>query len=160
VCSTLNKNENEIKRIQALVKDFSVREGRRPRMLLAKISQGGQDRGIKVVASAYADFGFDVDVAPLFRSPYEVARAAIQFDVHCIALSSLVGRHKEYLSLLNEELKRFGREDIIIFVAGKVNEEDFEYLLTHGATAIFGPGTVLTEAAVKILKSLERSVVL
>lgn len=156
----MNKNESEIKRIQALVKDFSNKEGRRPRMLLAKISQGGHDRGIKVVASAYADFGFDVDVAPLFRSPYEVARAAIQFDVHCVALSSLVGRHKEFLPLLIEELKRFGREDLVIFIAGKVNEEDFQYLLSHGASAIFGPGTVLTEAAVKIVKSLERSVVL
>jgi methylmalonyl-CoA mutase len=154
VYSTVHNNENEINRIQQLVTDFSNQEGRRPRIYIAKIGQDGHDRGAKVVASAYADFGFDVDVSPLFQTPAEVARAAVQFDVHCVAMSSLAGGHKELLPILREELKKLDREDMVIIIGGVVPERDYEFLLSNGASAIFGPGTILTEAAEEIITIL------
>lgn len=156
VYSSVHRNEDEVRRIQNLVVDFTQKEGRRPRIFMAKIGQDGHDRGIKVVASAYADFGFDVDVGPLFQTPAEVAKAAVLFDVHCVAMSSLAGGHKELLPLLRDELTKLGRDDMTIFVGGVVPEKDYDFLLNNGASAIFGPGTILTEAAEKILLCLTK----
>jgi len=130
---------------------FEELEGRRPRILIAKMGQDGHDRGAKVVATAYADMGFDVDIGPLFQTPEETARQAVENDVHVVAMSSLAAGHKTLLPALAAELKKLGREDIMIVCGGVIPAQDYEYLLNHGASAIFGPGTVIPESARKML---------
>jgi len=134
---------------------FEETEGRRPRILVAKMGQDGHDRGARVVASAFADFGFDVDVGPLFQTPEETARQAAENDVHIIGMSSLAGGHKTLLSALRAELERLGRGDILVSVGGVIPRSDYDYLSSHGACAIFGPGTVITAAAMRLLELLE-----
>ena len=145
---------DEIEKIRALTDRFADREGRRPRILIAKMGQDGHDRGAKVVATAYADMGFDVDMGPLFQTPEETARQAVENDVHIIGMSSLAAGHKTLLPQLVEELAKLGREDILIVVGGVIPPQDYDFLLSHGAAAIFGPGTKLPEAAATLLQKL------
>ena len=124
--------------------------------MIAKMGQDGHDRGAKVVATAYADMGFDVDMGPLFQTPEETARQAVENDVHCVGMSSLAAGHKTLLPKLMEELQALGREDIIVIVGGVIPQQDYEYLYEHGAYAIFGPGTKIPEAAQKIMEEILR----
>lgn len=141
--------------VRKLTDDFAEKEGRRPRILVAKMGQDGHDRGAKVVASAYADLGFDVDVGPLFQTPEETAKMAIENDVHVIGMSSLAAGHKTLLPQLVSELTRQGRPDIMVICGGVIPAQDYDFLLEHGAAAIFGPGTNIPEAARDIMKNLD-----
>ncbi len=154
VYSSEYKKMDEIEEVRALTDKFEQQEGRRPRILVAKMGQDGHDRGAKVVATAYADMGFDVDVGPLFQTPEETARQAVENDVHIIGISSLAGGHKTLLPKLMEELKKYGREDIIVTVGGVIPPQDYEFLFQNGAAAIFGPGTKLPESAKQIMEKL------
>jgi len=145
---------DEIEKVRGLTDAFAASEGRRPRILIAKMGQDGHDRGAKVVATAYADMGFDVDMGPLFQTPEETARQAVENDVHIIGMSSLAAGHKTLLPQLVSELKRLGREDIVVIVGGVIPAQDYDYLLANGAAAIFGPGTKLPEAATTIMNKL------
>jgi methylmalonyl-CoA mutase len=142
--------------VRKMTDDFAQKAGRRPRILIAKMGQDGHDRGAKVVATAYADMGFDVDMGPLFQTPEETARQAVENDVHCVGMSSLAAGHKTLLPKLIEELSALGREDIIVIVGGVIPHQDYEYLYEHGAFAIFGPGTRIPEAAMKIMEEVNR----
>jgi methylmalonyl-CoA mutase len=146
--------KEEVHEVRALTDAFEKKEGRRPRILVAKMGQDGHDRGAKVIATAFADLGFDVDVGPLFQTPDETARQAVENDVHIIGMSSLAGGHKTLLPQLVEALRVLGREDIIVVVGGVIPAQDYAFLREHGATAIFGPGTVIPVAAKKILEEL------
>jgi methylmalonyl-CoA mutase len=143
-------------RVQKLVADFEADEGRRPRILVAKIGQDGHDRGQKVIASAFADLGFDVDIGPLFATPAEAARQAIENDVHILGVSSLAAAHLTLVPELKAELAKQGRPDIMIVVGGVVPPQDYDALKKAGAEAIFPPGTVIADAAESLLKSLNR----
>jgi methylmalonyl-CoA mutase len=140
--------------VRAMTDDFADRQGRRPRILIAKMGQDGHDRGAKVVATAFADLGFDVDMGPLFQQPDEVARMAAENDVHVVGISSLAGGHKTLLVQLREELKRVNREDIMIVVGGVIPPQDYEFLKANGAVAVFGPGTFIPDAAKEMLTQL------
>jgi methylmalonyl-CoA mutase len=144
--------------VRAMTDAFALREGRRPRILIAKIGQDGHDRGAKVVATAYADMGFDVDIGPLFQTPAETARMAAENDVHVVAISSLAGGHKTLLPQVVEELGKLGRDDIMIVVGGVIPAQDYDFLHASGAAGVFGPGTVLPVAARKILEELEERI--
>ncbi len=148
----------EIAAIRRMADEFEQLEGRRPRILVAKMGQDGHDRGAKVIATAFADMGFDVDVGPLFQTPQETARQAVENDVHVVGFSSLAAGHKTLLPQLVEELKKLGREDIMVIVGGVIPAQDYEYLRAHGASAIFGPGTVIPVAAQKVVVELKRRV--
>ena len=145
-----------VERVRSAVEAFETAEGRRPRLLVAKIGQDGHDRGQKVIASAFADLGFDVDIGPLFATPAEAARQAIENDVHILGVSSLAAAHLTLVPELKSELTKQGRGDIIIVVGGVVPPQDYEALLQAGAEAIFPPGTVIAEAAEKLLKTLNK----
>jgi methylmalonyl-CoA mutase len=147
-------NMMDINNIREMTDKFAEHEGRRPRILVAKMGQDGHDRGAKVVSTAYADMGFDVDVGPLFQTPEETARQAVENDVHVIGMSSLAAGHKVLLPQLMQELKSRGREDIMVIVGGVIPSQDYDFLKEHGASAIFGPGTRLPEAAAIIMKEL------
>ncbi len=146
----------EIEKISQMIKDFEKHEGRRPRILVAKMGQDGHDRGAKVVATAFADLGFDVDVGPLFQTPEETARQAVENDVHIIGMSSLAAGHKTLLPALIAELKKLDREDIMVICGGVIPAQDYDFLREQGAAAIFGPGTVIPVAAEKLLVELSR----
>ena len=141
-----------VEKIRAMITTFNQREGRRPRILVAKMGQDGHDRGAKVVATAYADMGFDVDVGPLFQTPGETAKQAVENDVHVVGMSSLAAGHKTLLPQLVTELKNLGREDIIVIVGGVIPAQDYQFLYDHGASAVFGPGTKIPEAGIKIME--------
>lgn len=143
-----------IDEVQDLIKQFERGEGRRPRILVAKMGQDGHDRGQKVIASAFADLGFDVDIGPLFRTPAETARHAVENDVHIIGVSSLAGGHLTLVPQLREELAKLGREDVMIVAGGVIPPQDYDALHAAGAAAIFGPGTVIGTAAIKLLREL------
>ncbi len=145
------KNEYFGKALQ-LTQKFEEEEGRRPRIMVAKMGQDGHDRGAKVVATAFADMGFDVDVAPLFQTPEEVAKQAVENDIHILGVSSLAAGHKTLVPQVVEELKKLGAEDITIVVGGVIPQQDYEFLYANGADFIFGPGTNLPKCAVDILK--------
>jgi methylmalonyl-CoA mutase len=145
-----------VERVRSAVEAFETAEGRRPRLLVAKIGQDGHDRGQKVIASAFADLGFDVDIGPLFATPAEAARQAIENDVHILGVSSLAAAHLTLVPELKSELTKQGRGDIMIVVGGVVPPQDYETLLQAGAEAIFPPGTVIAEAAEKLLKTLNK----
>ncbi len=147
-------NSQSLAEIRNLTEKFLELEGRRPRILVAKMGQDGHDRGAKVIATAFADMGFDVDIGPLFQTPDETAKQAVENDVHIVGVSSLAAGHKTLVPQLYEELKKLGREDIIIVVGGVIPPQDYEFLYEHGATEIFGPGTVIPEAAKKILEDM------
>lgn len=137
--------------------DFAEMEGRRPRIMIAKMGQDGHDRGAKVVATGYADMGFDVDIGPLFQTPAEAAKQAVENDVHIMGVSSLAAGHKTLVPQVIAELKKLGREDIMVIVGGVIPPQDYDYLYEAGAVAIFGPGTIVTEAGIKLLDILIES---
>jgi methylmalonyl-CoA mutase len=143
-----------VERVRVAVEAFEAAEGRRPRLLVAKIGQDGHDRGQKVIASAFADLGFDVDIGPLFATPHEAARQAVENDVHILGVSSLAAAHLTLVPELKKELAAQGRDDIMIVVGGVVPPQDYEALMKGGCEAIFPPGTVISEAAEKLLKTL------
>ncbi|WP_246944641.1 methylmalonyl-CoA mutase [Bacillus pinisoli] len=156
VYSSEYTNEEEILKVKKLTDSFSEYEGRRPRILIAKMGQDGHDRGAKVIATAFADLGFDVDIGPLFQTPEETALQAVENDVHVIGISSLAAGHKTLLPQLVEELRRHDRDDIVVIVGGVIPYKDYEFLLSHGASAVFGPGTVIPVAAEKVLSEVCR----
>ena len=137
-----------------LADNFAELEGRRPRIMVAKMGQDGHDRGEKVVATGFADIGFDVDVGPLFQTPVETARQAVENDVHIVGVSSLAAGHKTLVPKLIEELKKQGREDIMVIVGGVIPPQDYDFLYKAGTVAIFGPGTVISDAGIKLLEIL------
>ncbi len=143
-----------IERVRKMTDEFEKREGSRPRIMVAKMGQDGHDRGAKVVATAYADMGFDVDVGPLFQTPAETARDAVDNDVHIVGMSSLAAGHKTLLPQLMEELKKLGREDIMVIAGGVIPPQDYDFLYKAGAACIFGPGTRIPEAAEEMLNKL------
>ncbi|MGB6270300.1 MAG: methylmalonyl-CoA mutase [Pseudolabrys sp.] len=145
-----------VERVRTAVEAFEAAEGRRPRLLVAKIGQDGHDRGQKVIASAFADLGFDVDIGPLFATPAEAARQAVENDVHILGVSSLAAAHLTLVPELKAELAKQGRDDIMIVVGGVVPPQDYDALVQAGAEAIFPPGTVIAEAAEKLLKTLNK----
>jgi methylmalonyl-CoA mutase len=149
-------NKEDVEEVRAMTDAFEEREGRRPRIMIAKMGQDGHDRGAKVVATAYADMGFDVDIGPLFQTPEETARDAVENDVHVIGMSSLAAGHKTLLPQLIEELAKLDREDIMVICGGVIPAQDYDYLYKQGAAAIFGPGTVLPVAARKIMVELNK----
>ena len=140
--------------VRRMTDEFEKAEGRRPRILVAKMGQDGHDRGAKVIATAFADLGFDVDVGPLFQTPEETARQAVENDVHVVGMSSLAAGHKTLLPALVAELKKLGREDILVIIGGVIPAQDYEFLYEQGAAAIFGPGTVIPVAARTVLEKL------
>lgn len=148
--------KEEIEIVRKMADDFEETEGRRPRIMIAKLGQDGHDRGAKVIATAFADLGFDVDIGPLFQTPAETALQAVENDVHVIGMSSLAGGHKTLLPQLVEELRKLGREDIVIIAGGVIPAGDYEFLLKNGAAAIFGPGTVIPVAAQKVIEEINR----
>lgn len=147
-------NEEEIAEVKKMTDEFLENEGRRPRILIAKMGQDGHDRGAKVISTAFADLGFDVDIGPLFQTPEETALQAVENDVHVVGISSLAAGHKTLLPQLVAELKKLGREDILVVVGGVIPAQDYQYLYDHGAAAIFGPGTVIPVAAQKVIKAI------
>jgi methylmalonyl-CoA mutase len=154
VYSAAIKNDENFEKAKQLADAFAKQEGRRPRIMIAKMGQDGHDRGAKVVATGYADVGFDVDIGPLFQTPAEAAKQAVENDVHILGVSSLAAGHKTLVPQVIEELKKHGREDIMVIVGGVIPAQDYQYLFDAGAVAIFGPGTKISEAAIKILKIL------
>ena len=148
------KNDASFEKAKQLANDFAKLEGRRPRIMIAKMGQDGHDRGAKVVATGYADVGFDVDIGPLFQTPAEAAKQAVENDVHILGVSSLAAGHKTLVPQVIEELKKYGREDIMVIVGGVIPAQDYQYLFDSGAVAVFGPGTKISEAAIKILEVL------
>jgi methylmalonyl-CoA mutase len=146
----------EVMRVRKMTDNFATNEGRRPRILVAKMGQDGHDRGAKVVATAYADLGFDVDIGPLFQTPEETAKQAVENDVHIVGVSSLAAGHKTLVPQLIAELKKLGREDIMVIVGGVIPAQDYDFLIQAGAAAIFGPGTVIPDAAEKMMIELKK----
>ncbi|ESU30489.1 methylmalonyl-CoA mutase [Bacillus sp. 17376] len=154
VYSTAFTNGEEIAEVQQMTQEFLENEGRRPRIMIAKMGQDGHDRGAKVISTAFADLGFDVDIGPLFQTPAETAVQAVENDVHAIGISSLAAGHKTLLPQLVKELKKLGREDIVVIVGGVIPAQDYQFLYDNGASAIFGPGTVIPVAAQKVLRTI------
>ncbi|WPO79170.1 methylmalonyl-CoA mutase [Flavobacterium sp. KACC 22761] len=154
VYSAAIKNDENFEKAKQLADAFAKQEGRRPRIMIAKMGQDGHDRGAKVVATGYADVGFDVDIGPLFQTPAEAAKQAVENDVHILGVSSLAAGHKTLVPQVIEELKKHGREDIMVIVGGVIPVQDYQYLFDAGAVAIFGPGTKISEAAIQILEIL------
>ncbi|MES2863202.1 MAG: methylmalonyl-CoA mutase [Bacteroidota bacterium] len=154
VYSNAIKNDESFEKAKQLANDFAKKEGRRPRIMIAKMGQDGHDRGAKVVATGYADVGFDVDIGPLFQTPAEAAKQAVENDVHILGVSSLAAGHKTLVPQVIEELKKYGREDIMVIVGGVIPAQDYQYLFDAGAVAVFGPGTKISEAAISILEVL------
>ena len=147
-------DDEQITEVKQMTEEFLENEGRRPRILVAKMGQDGHDRGAKVVATAYADLGFDVDISPLFMTPAETAQMAVENDVHCVGVSSLAAGHKTLVPELIAELKKLGREDIIVICGGVIPAQDYDFLYQAGAKAIFGPGTVIPVAAQKLIEEI------
>lgn len=148
------KNDASFEKARKLADTFAEQEGRRPRIMVAKMGQDGHDRGAKVVATGYADLGFDVDIGPLFQTPAEVAKQAVENDVHILGISSLAGGHKTLVPEVVKELRKYGREDIMVIVGGVIPKQDYDHLLTNGAVAVFGPGTKIADAATEMLNIL------
>jgi len=148
--------ESEVASVRRSADEFARREGRRPRMMVAKMGQDGHDRGAKVIAAAFADMGFDVDIAPLFQTPAEVAKGAVENDVHVVGISSLAAGHKTLLPQLISELAAQGGADMMVVIGGVIPAQDHQFLYEQGAAAIFGPGTVIPAAARKVLDELDR----
>jgi methylmalonyl-CoA mutase len=138
----------------SMAQEFAAKEGRQPRIMIAKMGQDGHDRGAKVVSTGYADIGFDVDIGPLFQTPAEAAKQAVENDVHILGVSSLAGGHKTLIPEVIKELKSLGREDIMIIAGGVIPAQDYQFLYDAGVTAVFGPGTKISEAGKEILKVL------
>ncbi len=154
VYSSETKNDTDFARASELTEEFAKKEGRRPRIMVAKMGQDGHDRGAKVVATGYADCGFDVDMGPLFQTPAEAAKQAVENDVHVLGVSSLAAGHKTLVPQVMDELKKLGREDIIVIAGGVIPAQDYDFLYKAGVAAIFGPGTSVTKAAIAIMEIL------
>ncbi|MGV8994171.1 MAG: methylmalonyl-CoA mutase [Flavobacterium sp.] len=148
------KDDKSFEEAKRLANKFAELEGRRPRIMVAKMGQDGHDRGAKVVSTGYADVGFDVDIGPLFQTPAEAAKQAVENDVHILGVSSLAAGHKTLVPQVIEELKKYGREDIMVIVGGVIPSQDYQFLFDAGAAAVFGPGTKISEAAILLLKIL------
>ena len=148
------KDDKSFKKAQELADTFAEQDGRRPRIMIAKMGQDGHDRGAKVVATGYADVGFDVDIGPLFQTPQEAAKQAVENDVHILGVSSLAAGHKTLVPHVIDALKAYGRDDIMVVVGGVIPKQDYQYLFNAGAIAVFGPGTKISDAAIKILEIL------
>ncbi|MEP6261619.1 MAG: methylmalonyl-CoA mutase [Gillisia sp.] len=148
------KDDISFKKARELADKFAEQDGRRPRIMVAKMGQDGHDRGAKVVATGYADLGFDVDIGPLFQTPAEAAKQAVENDVHILGVSSLAAGHKTLVPQVIEELKKHGREDIMVIVGGVIPSQDYQFLFDAGAVAVFGPGTKISEAAIQLLEIL------
>ncbi|HNX87154.1 MAG TPA: methylmalonyl-CoA mutase [Bacteroidales bacterium] len=157
VYSSESQGNDSFQRAREMADRFAALEGRRPRIMIAKMGQDGHDRGAKVVATGYADIGFDVDIGPLFQTPAEAAKQAVENDVHVLGVSSLAAGHKTLVPQVIEELKKYGREDILVIVGGVIPHQDYAFLYEAGAVAIFGPGTVIPEAGIRILEILIES---
>jgi methylmalonyl-CoA mutase len=157
VYSAASAGAVEFKKAVEMVAEFEKAEGRRPRILVAKMGQDGHDRGAKVIATAFADIGFDVDIGPLFQTPREVARHAAENDVHVVGVSSLAAGHKTLVPQLIDELRALGREDILVVVGGVIPPQDYKFLYDAGAAGIYGPGTVIPVAAQRIIETLNAS---
>ncbi|MEZ4969014.1 MAG: methylmalonyl-CoA mutase [Flavobacteriaceae bacterium] len=149
------KGDTSFGAARQMADSFAEQEGRRPRILIAKMGQDGHDRGAKIVATGYADLGFDVDIGPLFQTPVEVAKQAVENDVHVLGISSLAGGHKTLVPQVLQELKAYGREDIMVIVGGVIPKKDYNFLYQAGAVAIFGSGTKISDTAIEILKILK-----
>ena len=148
------KNDLSFEKAKQLANEFAKSEGRRPRIMISKMGQDGHDRGAKVVATGYADLGFDVDISPLFQTAEEVAKQAVENDVHILGISSLAGGHKTLVPKVIDSLKSYGREDIMVIVGGVIPKQDYQYLFDAGTVAVFGPGTKISETAIVVLKIL------
>jgi methylmalonyl-CoA mutase len=159
VYSAESASAEEFKKAQQMVTEFEQAEGRRPRILVAKMGQDGHDRGSKVIATAFADIGFDVDIGPLFQTPREVARHAVENDVHVVGVSSLAAGHKTLVPQLIAELRKLDRDDILVVVGGVIPPQDYDFLYQAGAVGVYGPGTVIPDAAQRILDILNGSLV-
>jgi methylmalonyl-CoA mutase len=146
--------KDEFNAVRKAVEDFAASHGRRPRILVVKMGQDGHDRGAKVVSTAFADMGFDVDVGPLFSTPHEAARMAVENDVHVIGVSSLAAGHKTLIPQLMSALKEEGAEDIIVVAGGVIPAQDYDYLTKNGVALIFGPGTNLPKAGLEVVKRI------
>ncbi len=149
----IKMDENFIK-AKELSNEFNTLTGRRPRIMIVKLGQDGHDRGAKVIASAFADMGFDVDIGPMFQTPEEAAKQAAENDVHILGISSLAAGHKTLVPETINELKKINRDDILVIAGGVIPKKDYEYLFDHGVAGIFGPGTAIPESAIKILEVL------
>jgi methylmalonyl-CoA mutase len=158
VYSSESSRDADFKKARSLAKEFAEKEGRQPRIMIAKMGQDGHDRGAKVVATGYADIGFDVDMGPLFQTPAEAAKQAVENDVHVLGVSSLAAGHKTLVPQVIEELKKLGRDDIMVICGGVIPAQDYQYLYDAGAVAIFGPGTSVSKAAIEILTLLLQSI--
>ena len=148
------KNDPSFEKAKLMANQFAEIEGRRPRIMIAKMGQDGHDRGAKVVATGYADLGFDVDIGPLFQTAQEAAKQAVENDVHILGISTLAGGHKTLVPKVIEQLKLMQREDIMVIVGGVIPKQDYDILFEAGAVAIFGPGTKISEAAITVLDIL------
>ncbi|MFD1015896.1 methylmalonyl-CoA mutase [Winogradskyella rapida] len=148
------KDDKSFQKAKDLADEFAAQDGRRPRIMIAKMGQDGHDRGAKVIATSYADVGFDVDIGPLFQTPKEAAKQAIENDVHILGISSLAAGHKTLVPQVIAELKTYGREDIMVIVGGVIPKQDYQYLYDAGAVAVYGPGTKISDAAIEILEIL------
>ena len=154
VYSSESKKDADFAKACELTEAFAKKEGRRPRVMMAKMGQDGHDRGAKVVATGYADCGFDVDMGPLFQTPAEAAREAVENDVHAVGVSSLAAGHKTLVPQLIEELAKLGREDIVVFCGGVIPPQDYDFLYKAGVAAIFGPGTSVAKSACQVMDIL------
>ena len=157
VYSSETKQDPDFLLAQKMCEDFAKREGRQPRIMIAKMGQDGHDRGAKVVATGYADCGFDVDMGPLFQTPAEAARQAVENDVHILGVSSLAAGHKTLIPQVIEELRKLGREDIMVTAGGVIPAQDYDFLYQAGVAAIFGPGTRIPVSAIKMLELLNEA---
>ena len=154
VYSSVAKEDEDFKKAKELADQFAEMTGRRPRIMIAKMGQDGHDRGAKVVATGYADLGFDVDMGPLFQTPEETAKQAVENDVHVVGVSSLAAGHKTLVPAVITELKKLGREDILVYVGGVIPHQDYQFLFDAGAIAVFGPGTKVSKSAIQVLEIL------
>jgi methylmalonyl-CoA mutase len=150
-------NDADFEKARAMSNEFAQLEGRRPRIMIAKMGQDGHDRGAKIIATSFADIGFDVDIGPLFQTPDEAARQAVENDVHVLGVSSLAAGHKTLVPEVIEELKRMGRPDIMVIAGGVIPQQDYDYLFEAGVFGVYGPGTKISKAAQEILALLIES---
>jgi methylmalonyl-CoA mutase len=157
VYSSESMNDKDFEKAKELVLQFAQLEGRRPRIMIAKMGQDGHDRGAKVIATSFADIGFDVDIGPLFQTPAEAAKQAIENDVHVLGVSSLAAGHKTLIPQVIDELKQQGRSDIMVVAGGVIPAQDYDFLYKAGVFGVFGPGTKISTAAQSILNLLIES---
>ena len=154
VYSSVAGEDADFEKAKAMTDEFAELTGRRPRIMIAKMGQDGHDRGAKVVATGYADMGFDVDMGPLFQTPEETAKQAVENDVHVVGVSSLAAGHKTLVPAVIAELKKLGREDILVYVGGVIPHHDYQFLFDAGAIAVFGPGTKVSKSAIQVMEIL------